>query len=163
METQETFSEIFYVMNDAVNDAIEKTDEVSAEMKIARIWVNAVASRQERAFVGCEICGLAENAKFEGHHVGGRKQDESLIVKVCLACHSSLSKCQMLWDARFAKTDNPEPVRRGFVLRGFYDILTLKAEKTKTPFYADIAARLPYKVWFLLGGQVQNASDRTRR
>lgn len=91
----------------------------------------------------CEICGKQINREnSELHHIAGKKHSTYHIIHVCLECHSVLSERQKLWDKRWWHLDQPDHVRKAFLLQGISDILRLKTRKTGNPEYEMLADQL---------------------
>lgn len=86
----------------------------------------------------CEIC---EGEGNELHHIAGEKHGYHTIT-VCRECHRTLSNRQKLWDARWWKPDQPDHVRKAFLLQGISDILRLKTRKTHDKGYEMLADNL---------------------
>lgn len=83
----------------------------------------------------CEICGKEGR---ELHHIAGRKHGYHVIT-VCPECHKILSNSQKLWDMRWWYTDQPDHIRKAFLLQGISEILRLKTKKTNDPAYEKLA------------------------
>jgi hypothetical protein len=83
----------------------------------------------------CEICG---KEGCELHHIAGRKHGYHVIT-VCGECHRELSNYQKLWDRRWWLPDQPDHIRKAFLLQGISEILRLKTRRTGDPVYEKLA------------------------
>ena len=87
----------------------------------------------------CEICNSKEDySKLELHHYGGVKHDFRTVT-ACKRCHDILSKWQEQWDLRWQECDQPEHLRKAFVLSGLRDMLVLKTRFTGDTMYEEYA------------------------
>jgi hypothetical protein len=118
-------------------------DEVVREMEYVEQWMNRLImqtyeeSQAKRDY--CEVCGAHSDLVL--HHIAGEKHDDRTVT-VCYKCHQWLSTQQKVWDKRWWQPDQPEIVRRMFLLMGLRDLLRLKAMKTYDWNYDTLANKL---------------------